>query len=467
MVTNPASARLFLEAICEQPDPAICIQRMVGTDQGLIALRSALCIDVSIPALNGPITKFLQYLQAPALKSICGGDVLQQVVLKIVDPPLIWDKFVEAIKAGHIDEDGLEAFSWLLLQAISLPIDKAMPCAAVVGQDEIRVKLLECSRVGVRARVYRSLHIVDTITTVKRQDTNGPGGRHDNDFADIHKIAILPTPDELTSKDPFLRRAIDVQAGSCGSDYLALHIDNQFRLLREDMLRSLREEVEAARSSNKGGRRRILCIKDLGMVDVLCDGRQPWSLQLQCIFDLPQLMNKSIASRKRFLKENPKFLKNRSVACLVADQDVVALATLVRDDELLARIPPILCLQLSEAATARTLLRIKTAGNIKLLHLSTAVFAYEPFLLQLKQITELSLEDDILHWEKGKELPKPSYGLSKELTSCISRLENDFSMDLQQALDLPRPTRLDRSQAQCFMAGLRQRLSLVQGPPGI
>ncbi len=133
----------------------------------------------------------------------------------------------------------------------------------------------------VRTRAHRIIYIVDTITTAKNPDTDGPGGRHDNDFADIRKIAILPTPDELASKDPFLRRAADVQAGDTRSHNLALHTDNQFRLLREDMLRDLREEIQIALSSKKG-RRRSLCIDGLSLADVLCDERQPWSLQLQC-----------------------------------------------------------------------------------------------------------------------------------------------------------------------------------------
>jgi len=319
--------------------------------------------------------------------------------------------------------------------------------------------------VEVRTRAHRIIYIVDTITTAKNPDTDGPGGRHDNDFADIRKIAILPTPDELASKDPFLRRAADVQAGDTRSHNLALHTDNQFRLLREDMLRDLREEIQIALSSKKG-RRRSLCIDGLSLADVLCDERQPWSLQLQCTQDLPQLPNKDIASRKKFVKDNPKLLKHQSVACLMTDQEVVALATLIREEDLLAQIPPILCLQLSDAATGKALLRIKTARNIRLVQLSTAVFAYEPVLQQLKEIKELSLENDILHWKQGKALPHPSYKLSNDILNTIAELEKDFSMDLQQVLRLRGPTRLDRSQAVCFMAGLRQRLSLVQGPPG-
>ena len=364
-------------------------------------------VDISIPSLNGSITALLQYLQAPALKGICGGDILRQIILKIVGPPLIWNAFIEAVKTDHVTEDGLDGFSWLLLQLMSLTTEKAILYVPVVRDDPIKTRLLGSSRLDVRTRACRIMHIVDTITTVNNPDTDGPDGRHDNDFANIRRIAILPTPDELASKDPFLRRAADVLAVDNGSHDLALHTDNQFRLLRENMLRDLREEIQIALLAKKG-RRRSFCVDNLSLADVLCDGRQPWSLQLRCTQDLPQLQkHKDNGPRKKFVKENPRFLKHQSVACLTVDQEVVALATLIREEDLLAQNPPILCLQLSGGATEKALLRMKTAKNLRLVQLNTAVFSYEPVLQQLKEIKELSLEDDILHWKQGKDLAPP------------------------------------------------------------
>jgi hypothetical protein len=460
-----ANAKLFLEAICDQPEPATCIQRLIGNTPGLPSLQLALRFDISLPFLNGPVTDLLLYLQAPELKSICGGAVLQQIILKIVDPPLLWNAFVEAIKFDQLTENCIQGFSWLLLQLVSLPIEHAVAYSSVAQEGQIQNKLLESSRLDVRTRAQRIIHIVDTITTRNEFDEGGPGGRHDNDFADIRKIAILPTPDEVVSKDPFLRRAADVHEYDATSGSLAVHADHHFRLLREDMLRDLREEVHIAIGAKKG-RRRGLCIQNLSIADVLCDEHQPWSLQLRCTSDLPELPKKDTASRKRFLAEHKKLLGNQSVACLMADQELVALATLIRENDLLAQDPPVLCLQLSEAAIEKPLLQLRTAKNISVVQLNTAVFAYEPVLQQLKQVKELSLEDDIFHWKQSTDLPTPSYNLSSTIFNVIDSLKKDFSQNLQHVLSLPRPTLLDKSQVACFVAGLRQRLSLIQGPPG-
>jgi hypothetical protein len=460
-----SNARQFLEAICDQPEPSICIQRLVGSAHGYPALQSALSFNISPAFLNGVVAAFLHYLEAPELRTICGGEVLRQVISKVVNTPLVWGAIVNAAGSGQLSEKGFEAFSWLLLQLVSLPTERAITYAPVVQDERIQRQLLDSSQQQVRLRAQRIVHIIGTIKARHKRVVGGPGGRHDNDDSDIRKISILPTPDELASKDPFLPRACEVYKGVARSDVLALHVDGQFRLLREDMLRDLREEVQISLMMKKG-RRKGFCVEHLSMAGVQCDHRQPWSLQLRCTQDLPQLPKKNTAERKQFLQENPRFLSHESMACLTADDEVVALGTLIREEDLLAQNPPVLCLQIPEKAMEKSLPRIKTAKNVKLLQLSTAFFAYEPILKQLKEIKELSLEQEILLWEPGKSLPRPNYRFTSNMVNLMDTLGKDPSRDLSHVLQLPYPTKLDKSQAACLLAGLRQKLSLIQGPPG-
>src|SRR6266536_3589944 len=145
-----ANTSLFLEAICDQSDPATCIERLISSGHGLLALQSALRISTSSTFLNGTFTTFLRYLQAPELKSICGGDVLRQVISKIVEPPYTWNAFIEAVKANQVNEDGLDGFSWLLLHLVSLPIEKAIAYSQVVEESAVRNRLLESRLLDVR-----------------------------------------------------------------------------------------------------------------------------------------------------------------------------------------------------------------------------------------------------------------------------------------------------------------------------
>ena len=460
---TPGNARLFLEAICDQPDPQGSILRLIASEHGFPALQSALQIEPSTAFLNGAVTSLLQYLQAPAIKNICAGDVLRQIVSKFIDPPVLWNAFLETVRKEDVTEEGLDAFSWLLLQLVSLPIDDARTYANVIQEIRIQKVLLGSPKVEVRSRTYRIIHIAETIRAPGPGDADGPGGRHDNDFADIRRIRILPTPDELACHEPFLRRAVDLEDIR---DYdLALHVDNHFRLLREDLSREVRDEIKAALSPRSRGPKSLV-VDNIAVDGVLCDAKSPWSLQLSCTHDLPQLARFDQVQRREFLEANPRFLRHQSVACLVAEGEIVGLATVVRNEDLLVQNTPIICLKLTETAMETTLPRMRAAKITRLIQLGTAVYSYEPVLNQLKEVKELALEEEILHWKPSKALPRLPYQLARELNQALAQLEKDHSTDLQSVLDLPDTTRLDESQARCFLAGLRQRLSLIQGPPG-
>ena len=73
--------------------------------------------------------------------------------------------------------------------------------------------------------------------------TQWPGGRHSNDHVDFRQISIVPTVDELSSSQiPFLPRVDRVET-FLAEDQQTQLLDRQFRLLREDMIRSVREAL--------------------------------------------------------------------------------------------------------------------------------------------------------------------------------------------------------------------------------
>jgi hypothetical protein len=466
-LVNLQHSGLFVQAICDQQEPVRCIESLISSPKGLSALQCALHSDVSPAAFNTCAIPIIRYLQAPELKIICAGEFLQRVILCIVDPPIFWNAFVSAHKAGRLDEEGMRCFSWLLLQLVSLPADKASPYRELAKDSTVQSPLLESLIQEVRVMGQRIKHILETTATPGQFGMNGPGGRHDNDFEDIRNISILPTPDELASTEPpFLRRAVDIE--ECPeSTRLAMHIDNQFRLNREDMVRDLREELQIA-LGNKKGRRRGLIISNLSLNGVECDERRPWALRLECSCDLPQIPKGGPVQRKKFFIDNRSYLKHESLACIVADGKPVAMVTINRKEDLLAHSRPLICVSFSdrEPGFQRALVCLKSASQIQLVQLNAAVFAYEPILRQLQATKEFSLRDEILYWEKGKPLMAASTSTTPSFEKLLLQLEDDPTHDLQHLLRLTKPTRLDKSQAACLLAGVSQRLSLVQGPPG-
>ncbi|KAK5630234.1 hypothetical protein RRF57_005949 [Xylaria bambusicola] len=459
------NAKLFLEAVCDQSSRTLCVQKIQASEYGRAAFQAALSSSTNLSFLHESVTPVFLYLSVQEIKTLCGGMVLQQLILSFVEAKLAWDAYLSAFKCGSLDADGEEAFSWLLIELLSLPKEKATDFIPLGQDTNIIRRLQESNKQNVRSRGYRITHIIENLIGGHSTEPNGPGGRHDNDFSQINKIAIIPTADELSAKDPYLPRASETNTLAQRPNGLAYHLEGQFRLLREDMLRDMREEINIALNVQKK-QRRAFSVEHLSIGGVHCDGRNPWAIKLQCMNDLQPMVKKNEQERRKFLKDNPKFLKHESLACVIADGMVVTLGTLIREEDLLVSQPPVLCLEIPGANSERALRSIKGAKVVKLMFLNTTLFSYIPILKQLSEIKELSFEDEILRWSGESVCQPPGYTLSSTMKSVLNDLLSNPSIDLQNALQLPKSTTLDKSQAACFVTGMLKRLSAIQGPPG-
>ncbi len=98
-----------------QADPPTCVHEIISSHNGLPSVQACMRFNISPIFINGGATELLRYLQAPALKTICGGDLLREVVLCIVKPPMFWNVFVKAYRDGSLQEGATQSFAWLLV----------------------------------------------------------------------------------------------------------------------------------------------------------------------------------------------------------------------------------------------------------------------------------------------------------------------------------------------------------------
>jgi len=315
-----------------------------------------------------------------------------------------------------------------------------------------------------------SYKIKNVLATYNSPDYVGsdyhPGGRHDNDFADFREIAIVPTADEITSlQPPFLRPSEILDDPNTKQTRLATHLDNQFRLLREDMIYEMREELHISLGKKKGHRRGLV-IDDFKFHSVHCGKdvkRCKWGIALECQHDFPQFKQVEPKNRRKYLIENPKFLRHLSQSSLLIDGDVVAFPTINRDEDLLAKDPPIIVVQLDgEASVTKTLLKLKTATRIQLIQIDCAMFSYEPVLKTLQNTKGLSLSEELLFWVEDSAIGSPPF----QPQDIIQAIKQDPSQNIQSLLKTSKPITLDASQASSLLSGLTQNVSLIQGPPG-
>ena len=98
----------------------------------------------------------------------------------------------------------------------------------------------------VKAAATLVNEILSTTSVSSAASTSeGPGGRHDNDFINFRDIAIVPASDEIQcTKKAFFRHATLLDDPNAKDTRTTDYLDNTFRLLREDMLYQLKEELQ-------------------------------------------------------------------------------------------------------------------------------------------------------------------------------------------------------------------------------
>ncbi|KAG2151638.1 P-loop containing nucleoside triphosphate hydrolase protein [Suillus bovinus] len=456
----------FLEAICAQQDPATCINKIVESPHGSSAVQAAMRHNTTSQFLNGSATTLLLYL----FRATDLGDVLDHLLTAIVNPPIFWTAFTQAFDQGNLNEPAQEAFAVLLLRLMNLTTGNTSSYRDLAKKSSILTRLLDSPQWTVKDIGYRIQHILSTFTSgTPVAAVGGPGGRHDNDFNDFREISILPTADEILCQQlPFIRPSSVLEDPDGEATRTADYLDNTFRLLREDMLYEIKEELQTA-TGQKKGRHRGLTIDGVtldGVYSGTDDKKTRWGIKLKCKDDFKSMKNVPDKQRKTHLEKDPagvRILKNQSLVCILSGNKIISLASVHRVEALLAQKPPVIVLQLEgEASIRKTLLQLQSSNAIRLIQIDTALFSFEPVLKALQKTQVIPLSEELLFWKDGNTI-----GSAAVTAAHVTRpLAMNPSVDLKPLLGLSSSIVLDKSQAASLLAGLTQRLSIIQGPPG-
>ncbi|KAI2624345.1 P-loop containing nucleoside triphosphate hydrolase protein [Hypoxylon sp. NC1633] len=467
-IGRPHDASRFLESIVNRTDKPDCIERLVSSKSGLSALHKSLTLTISTHFINTFVSKLLQFFEDPVLKRVCDGELLNQVLWAMVDPPLFWNSFVENIRARRLEAQAVEGFAWLLLQLVLLPSPQSSPFRQIADSLMQDGRLENSSSLKARSLLQKIRALVQHSQPGTNSDSASnysPGGRHDNDFVNYHDIAMLPTRAELQSTErPYYQQS----SAAFETDIVNrahAHLDNQYRLLREDMLDELREDIVRTRRGTKKAGWRNMTIKSLtleGLDKQAMENNRPCALVLRCETDILNMRDASIEQRKKELKKKTTFLRHQSFGCLKKNDTLLAFATVDRNEGFLSLLPPRLCLQVIGVDMLGDVLLALRDGPIDFLLSSTPIFAYEPILQRLLRKTDIELEHDILGYS---ETPMES---TIQPETIIDALETSLIVqtDLQQLLQTTNQVYLDPSQVTALIHGLKYQTCQIQGPPG-
>lgn len=471
-VQDVNSFKRLIEAILDQQNHGVTVERLIASQSALNALRNGLRFNVTPTFINGYTSKFIKFLSDPEVKFLCNGLFLQQLLLIILEPRTLWNSFVDAFCNRKLDDEAIHTLCWLTTELLSLPVSSAVDIktdAHTIANDP---SLISSPSVPLRNLGHKIKYILEMKSSagasalLSSEDT--AGGRHDNDFSDFRQTSILPTADEMgCTEKPFYRR-VDEIAQLSGNQRIAAHVDNQFRLLREDMLAVLRDDIQVAKGTKKG-RRSALRLGGLSLARVSCASSdmkylRPCTVGVTAESGLGKLKGLSKKDAEAFLKNNPNFVKHRAFGCLLRDTEIVAFATIERNFDDLTSTPPVVTLRIAgEEALKKCILFLKLYDDVEFLVVDTPTFAYEPILRGLQERPEFPLTEELFLYGKNDTVNESSLAP----WSVINELKDAYRRNIQHILGTAQPIKLGPSQLESLLAGLTQRVSLIQGPPGM
>lgn len=468
---TPSEAKLFLEAVCSQQPAAVCIERLISKPTGMNAVRFSVRADLlSSDFITSSTLKFIDYLSDPAIKLLANGQFLKDLLLVLVDPPTAWNEIVRLFLAHQIPEDCMRAFAWLVHELISLPLtvdlDLVEDFQAIVNDGG----LIRSSAHEAREFGYKAKHLLELkCSSNPTLKSYTPGGRHDNDFADFREICIFPTTDEfLSTETPFYRKMSEVDEVD-EKIRETVHIDNQFRLLREDMLAEFRNDLQVAMGKKRGTRRSMTLGQFCPIgIDYGDENRgKRCVVELQCYKGLEALHKMNSGGRKSFLVDHASFLRNDALGVLCRDQTILGFAFVERNIDQLVLTPPVVSLRFTDAVSLiKALVALKAPHGINFILVDTPVFAYEPVLKALKSKVDLPLAEHILHLTQSRKF-KPCNAVGALVAGLRELSDLNGSVTLPgHPFSLSPRICLDKSQADSLLNALTSSVTLIQGPPG-
>ena len=415
--------------------------------------------------MNDAVAVFLEYIADDSLKQLHSGQLLRDVLRAAVEPPTFWNAFEKHYMQKNLSLVASRGFAWLLLELLTSPSGfEHLPVLQIAGK--AKDSFLNSADAETRSVGYKVQDVLRiTASGTILSGSIKPGGRHDNDFEDFRKIAIFPTADELVAKEqPFYLQA-DAVREIDKDKQAAAHLDNQFRLLREELLGELRDDIQTARSGKQGKRVSIrLSSLVFHRIDCGSEKRGQASIALRCYQGIRTPPGAKDV-RKQYWERNKTILRHESFGCLLCRSEVVAFATVNRNEDLLAEDPPIVLLRVfGDSAVVKTLVSLKASHQLGLefVLVDTPFFAYEPILRSLQEKTSIPLSTELFGWvENGSIMKSPL-----PLNDLIAQIRQREGQSLRKVLGLEKDVILDHSQTESLIAGLLQALSLIQGPPG-
>ncbi|KAF4457780.1 hypothetical protein F53441_353 [Fusarium austroafricanum] len=333
-----------------------------------------------------------------------------------------------------------------------------------------------------------------------------PGGRHDNDFADISDISILPTQGEITSEHTEYLPSTNFLHPHVLEDPMQRYIDSTFRLVRHDALGPVNDvlrdvlscdNLSISRTSEKNSQAQVYTSSKLRHISVPEKG----GLEAIVSFLAPPFIRKKSAAEQRDWWQRSPRLGEGTLVCFVIpgtelqrplflqvtsknsqwsrERPDISKSSLVSHNSAPSITVKLATRQESDLALLIRLFRNNTIGVLVGFN-GVIPDTFMPILKNLQQIqseNHIAFQKWILPAPNGNNhmLPplyarKPGFSF---LLGCIAKDRNSqLKLDPSLALrdinlkEIEKATGLDHGQCLGLVGALTSEYALIQGPPG-
>ncbi|KAJ5924771.1 hypothetical protein N7466_008958 [Penicillium verhagenii] len=376
------------------------------------------------------------------------------------------------------------------------------------GIDQLHQSFANMARVQRRLQVGNMIPTASSVTTNSKDSQmpsadkpKGPGGRHDNDHADICNIDIMPSFEEIASIQPeYLPAMNPAQWHLGGFDGL---LDRNFRLLREDTVGQLRDAIHhfIYKPSSEPSKNDLRNNVYRNATVEKCCLSSLTRLELEVNFPQPAPAAVLATAARAAWWQDSRRLRPGNLVCLVTQKLTKILFCTVSE----MRSPSSATGERGESPGIGLWKRQKVASIVLVLvehkdtQVRTALELYEGTgidlsLIEFPHVLLPSFEPTLKALQSMKRnaaMPFPGLFLPKQAGSSDSSesmpplysLQPGFNYDIASLMrdgkeflvhpfkpvDLQRlkdGSDMDHAQAEALVHCLQHRISLIQGPPG-
>jgi hypothetical protein len=449
-----------------------------GRDEGTRRIRDILSFIDSIDAVECILIRFLKQVMTVETERPLFVPLRNRVLSRVFHVPTLLQTVMDLEAPLLLPQESAQVLC-CFLQAISSYLLDARRDESIVRM----AKQYE-GRADVDSRALRSLVLADTVlhgstpavpaaskpeTVLWVSDERPPGGRHDNDQLNFRSIRTLPTSQELQcATRPWLPLASG--ANDFVEDPTLRLISNNFRLLREDAVFSMKEKIQG--DYRPWTNARIVDIdisvkKGLVAFVVQCDPKKQrfnWqfsrslshgSVVAFCRGGFPHLLG-TICTRELVMLNSEGGPKIGVSFDMDGGHFITALDSLIESS-----------LDIGEQNRYLGRNGENQLEAFRMIEASTSYATYQPVLNSLQTMTEIPFVEELCEQALPCGTSYLTY-LPDTLRMPEDEICNGHTLDLNSTTveELCSATKLDISQAMALLHAFSTRVSLIQGPPG-